>query len=164
MIDDKYLDKFMKDLNSRVANLYEGLDAFLLESEPREMKDYWYEYDADIIDRILKDFTDADWLKLLQNIKLKSDDWKRKLAYCLTDNENENKYELEILLGFINTDDDELFLLTIDALRDRFNTDESKAFIMKENPDIIEKVKNKILNAGIVTKKILEVFVSQMTE
>lgn len=162
MIDDRYLDKFMEELERQVPNLYEGLDVFLRESETREMENYWYEYDAEIIYRILENFSDADWKKLVQNAQLKSNDWKQKLAYCLTN--NENKHELEILLEFASTDDDDLFFLTIDALRDYFNTEECKAFIRKKRPAILARVESRMPNAGVVRAKLYELFLEQMNE
>ena len=137
--------------------MYEKLDDFL---SGNFSEDSWYDDGCCIADDMIDSFVENDWIKLRNNLPSKEILWKRRLAYCLTN--NENVHELEILLNFIDTQDEDLFELTINSLVE-FNTKECKQFIMKKNPYIFENVKNKLPNKSIVTTKLLENFLTKMS-
>lgn len=61
-----------------------------------------------------------------------------------------------MLLKLLNTDDEELFEICIDALRS-FTSSESKKLILK-NPSILQKIHELIPISGEATKKYLKLF------
>lgn len=79
----------------------------------------------------------------------------KKIAYCL--DSNCNIYELKILLSLLETKDEELFQICIDALRS-FTTSENKQMIIK-NASILQRINNLLPKSGIAVKKVLEDFI-----
>ncbi|MCM3025305.1 hypothetical protein M3584_00225 [Bacillus safensis] len=90
--------------------------------------DSWYDDGCLIASEILSEFSLNDWEELSNQVLNKPIEWQRKIAYCL-DNEC-NEYELNILIGLLNTNDKELFEICIDTLRS-FPIEESKKLILK---------------------------------
>ncbi|WP_086632765.1 hypothetical protein [Commensalibacter intestini] len=85
---------------------------FSHESEPG---DYWY--DCAILEaiEILKQFSQKDWDLLLKQLNFQSLFWKKRLVECLGD--LQNQYELKVILSIICTENEDLFITCIDALR-----------------------------------------------
>lgn len=119
--------------------------------------DYWYDEGFSIAQEMLEKFLGEDWIQLKNSLLSRSIGWKRRLAYCLHDN---NLHELEILLELVKTDDEELFELTVDSLRG-FDTVEAKQLILNQT-GIINKIEQMISSSGVVTKKVLEDFLINM--
>lgn len=99
--------------------------------------DYWYDDGFCYAQSILSEFSDDDWKKLSDIILLKNLEYQKKLVYCL-DSENEI-HELEIIEKLLSVDDEELFIMCVDSLRDFNNLGEW----IKRNPFIIDTVKAK---------------------
>ena len=77
--------------------MYDKLEKYLLGYLP---SNYWYDEGVDIAQDIISNFTDDDWKLLLERLSKQDIEWKKKLAYCLYD--DNNKYELLVLLELLN--------------------------------------------------------------
>lgn len=140
---------------------FEELDKYITDfkCEPEfAIDDYWGDCGIIDVQNILSKFTTNDWEILKQTIANKPLYWQMKLAYCL--NNSWSSLELDILLELINTEDDELLVITLDSLRD---------FVNELNSDKIEekniiKIKIEILldKSDKVTKTILEDFLLKL--
>ncbi|WP_342547538.1 hypothetical protein NST69_26555 [Paenibacillus sp. FSL P2-0089] len=120
--------------------------------------DYWYDEGFLIAQEMLLKFSPRDWGELSNGVLNKPVEWQRKLAYCL---HNESSMdELNMLLILLNTDDEELFEICIDALRS-FTSSESKKLILK-NPSILQKIHELIPISGEATKKVFEAFLEKI--
>jgi hypothetical protein len=135
--------------------MYKKLDSLL---STDTTVDAWYDDGCIYAGEILEEFREKDWEELLINVLTKSIHWQRKLAYCL-DN-HYNKYELEILVSFLNSEDEELFVISIDTLRS-FEYPENKQKILS-NPKMIERVNELIPKSGVAVRKILEDFLVRL--
>lgn len=82
----------------------------------------------------------------------------KKLAYCLGD--DSNLEELKILLTLASVEDADLFEVCIDSLRS-FTSEENRR-IIRENRFIIEKVKEIIPEAGVVSREIFHDFLDNI--
>lgn len=131
--------------------MYNELDKFLLEDVTI---DSWYDDGFSIAQEMLSQFSASDWEELSRNVLNKPLEWQKKLVYCL-DNEIIPE-ELNIIAKLITVDDDELFGMCVDALR-AFDNEIGHKYIAS-NPSIVSDIKERIENAGIATKKILENF------
>ncbi len=120
--------------------------------------DYWYDEGFSIAQDMLLQFTPLDWGKLSNCALNKPIEWQRKLAYCLHNESNMN--ELNVLLTLLDTDDEELFELCVDALRS-FTSTEDKKLILK-NPSIQQRVYKLIPHSGDATKKVYEEFLKKI--
>ena len=78
-------------------------------------EDYWYDEALFICQNILKEFSDNNWIDLLQTIPKKDIRWKIRLAECMGD--NQSSYEFQCIMKMINTDNNDLFIACIDSLR-----------------------------------------------
>ncbi|GAB6087307.1 hypothetical protein [Alkaliphilus crotonatoxidans] len=108
---------------------------------------------------MLSQFSASDWEELSKQVLTKPLEWQRKLIYCL-DNEIIAE-ELNIILKLITVDDLELFNMCVDTLR-AFDNENGHKYVAS-NPSIINDIKERIENAGIATKKILEDFLCKFT-
>lgn len=132
--------------------MYKELDEFI--TEYQNTTDFWYDVGCVMASEKLLKFNPKDWEELSRIVHTKPLEWQKKLAYCL-DNSC-NRYELEILLSLLNTEDEELFEICIDTLRS-FTTPESKQMIL-DNPSILNRVNDLLPKTGVAVKKILEDF------
>lgn len=138
--------------------MYQKLDAHLTEcSDERCSEDYWYDNACIYADQLLEAFTQKDWKELKSQAGQKTLMWKKRLIYCLGSYHNDE--ELEIIMNLIQTKDEELFVMCIDALRQMINH-ENKETIPYEG--IVERVKDIMLHSGAATKKMLEIFLLQI--
>ena len=76
--------------------------------------------------------------------------WKRRLAYCLHD--FGDLKQLEILLVLIDTDNTELFEISVDSLRSY----KDNQTMIQSNNQIIEKMKALMPKVGVATKKVFQ--------
>jgi len=133
--------------------MYTEFDNYLLGYLPM---DYWYDEGFSIARKMLSKFTLQDWKDLASNVLSKPLDYQRKLAYCI---ENSNKeYELDILLSMTNTDDEELFEICIDSLREFINADNKHLFV--NNESILSHVKRTMPNADRPARKMYKDFLN----
>ena len=114
--------------------------------------DYWYDEGVLIAEDMLQKFDDIDWDLLKQALPERSNGWKCRLAYCL--GKPDDLRHLEILLALVDTDDTELFVTAVDALR-CFKNDHTTIL---NNDQINRKIENLMPEAGIATKGILQDF------
>ena len=127
--------------------MFSELDSYLLGYLPL---DYWYDEGYSIARGMLSKFSQQDWKDLLENIPGKSLDYQKKLAYCIENSGNE--HELSILLLLTNTDDNELFEICIDSLREFTNFDNYK--LVMKNDTFINRMKMSVKNASKPVKKV----------
>ncbi len=135
--------------------MYDELEKYLLGYLP---SNYWYDEGVDIAQDIISNFTDDDWKLLLERLSKQDIEWKKKLAYCLYD--DNNKYELLVLLELLNTDDNELLEISLDSLRD-FITRKTVDFLLN-NPQIVKRIKELYHNSSKPTQIILEDFINKI--
>ncbi len=129
--------------------MYNELDKYLLGYLPM---DYWYDEGVDIAREIISDFKECDWKMLLEEISNKDIEWKKKIAYCLYN--CDNKHELLLLLELLDTEDEELFEISLDSLRSFINK-ETVEFLIN-NPAAICKIKELYYNSDGPTQIMLK--------
>ena len=122
--------------------------------------DYWYDEGFSIAQDMLSEFSSDDWVKLEEGLLYASIGWKKRLAYCL--HNNNNMQELSILLELFNTEDIELLELVVDSLRG-FDTKECKRLIQK-NSLVVTTVKEKIKCSSPIIAKVLTDFLIKLVE
>lgn len=134
--------------------MYEKLDLYISQfSKEESSDDYWYDIGVIHASELISDFSEKDWNELMKHIDEKNDMWKKRYVYCLGD--NNNTWELNAVLKIIDTKDDELYVMCIDAFRDMMN-EENKDIIQSQKN--IDRAKKMILQSGVATKTILEQF------
>ncbi|MFK4473217.1 hypothetical protein ABH897_002948 [Paenibacillus sp. RC73] len=136
--------------------MYTDLDEFI--TEYQHTTDFWYDVGCVMASEKLSKFSSKDWQELSIIVHNRPLEWQKKLAYCL--DTSCNKYELEILLSLLSTEDEELFEIYIDTLRS-FTTQESKQMIL-DKPSILNRINDLLPKAGIVSKKMLEDFLTRL--
>lgn len=135
--------------------MFEELDRYIKEFEADDFAaDYWYDEGVLIAEDMLQKFESNDWESLIQVLPKRTIGWKRRLAYCLNDS-NDLK-QLETLLILIDTDDTELFEISVDSLR----SFKDNQFMMQNNNQIIKKIETLMPKVGAVTKKIFQDFLN----
>lgn len=137
--------------------MYNELDKYLLGYLPM---DYWYDEGVDIAREIISDFEECDWKMLLEEISNKDIEWKKKIAYCLYN--HDNRYELLLLLELLDTEDEELFEISLDSLRSFINK-ETVEFLIN-NPTVICKIKKLYYNSDRPTQIILKDLIEEINE
>lgn len=133
--------------------MFEELDDMLSENSS---EDSWYDDGCIYAEELLGKFTNNDWQKLINSIKLKDDRYKIRLAYCVDEDTGMNGFNL--LLDLLD-EDDEVVEYVIDSLRS-FDKNNYKKMIMT-NEKIINKSKKLLKNASLPIKKMLEAFLQQ---
>lgn len=136
--------------------MYKELDTLLTDFQDAD--NYWYDVGCLTAEKLIKMFKQEDWNKLSNDLLTKSLGWQKKLAYCLGD--DSNLEELKILLTLASVEDADLFEVCIDSLRS-FTSEENRR-IIRENRFIIEKVKEIIPVAGVVSREIFHDFLDNI--
>lgn len=137
--------------------MYDELDIYINEfSKEESSDDYWYDVGAIYANQLINNFNADDWLKLMEHIDEKNDMWKKRLVYCLGD--RERSADIDVVLKIIDTEDDELFVMCIDALKEMITENNKDKILSYKN---INKALELIPKSGIATKGILENFVKK---
>lgn len=126
--------------------------AFAVEDFP---VDYWYDEGIDFAEKMLCEFKEDDWKTLLEAVSERTIEWQKHLAYCLNDKSDLN--QLKVLLSLVDTDDNELFEIVVDSLRN-FTSEESLNLIQAESR-IVSRIEELMPKVGNVTKKVFEEFI-----
>ncbi|WP_422659850.1 hypothetical protein ACK8P5_04815 [Paenibacillus sp. EC2-1] len=138
--------------------MYKELDTLLTDFQDAD--NYWYDVGCLTAEKLITMFKQKDWNELSDDLLTKSLGWQKKLAYCLGDDSNFE--ELKILLTLARVEDADLFEVCIDSLRS-FTSEENKRIIC-ENRSIIEKVKEVIPGAGVVSREIFHDFLDNIDQ
>ena len=137
--------------------MYEQFDLFLTDYaiEDSGVLNYWYDSAYEDAMEMMENFTEEDWQKLLKDIETKSNLWKERLAYILSD--KTNPYQIKVIRELLKTDNDELLVKTLETIKTDFDL---KDFTYEE------KLKNKIKElqqtGNAVTKDITTKFEGQL--
>lgn len=141
--------------------LYEEFDEYIFGFATEDYDiDYWYDEGTDIAENMLIGFDDNDWKMLLKSIPERTVNWKKRIAYCMHDGNNLN--QLMVLLRLVDTDDDELFEISVDSLRG-FTSKECLKLIQNDT-EIIFKIKELYPNVGEPAKRVFEEFLKKLRE
>lgn len=134
-------------------DMFHEFDHYIQDFEAEDFNyDYWYDEGCLLAGDMLRKFEVSDWESLRQALPERSNGWKCRLAYCL-DEPGERK-QLEILLALIDTDDTELFVTAVDALR----CFKGSRDMLLCNEQIKQKIENLLPHAGVAAKRILQDF------
>ena len=139
--------------------MYEQFDLFLTDYaiEDSGVLNYWYDSAYEDAMEMMENFTEEDWQKLLKDIETKSNLWKERLAYILSD--KTNPYQIKVIRELLKTDNDELLVKTLETIKTDFDL---RDFTYDE------KLKNKIKElqqtGNAVTKDITANFERKLEE
>lgn len=137
--------------------MFEKLDSYLLDFvNENSSEDFWYDYAYMQAQELLNNFTQSDWEKMYQNIDVKSDLWKIRVAYCI--DEDTGMSGFKFLLSLMN-DDDNVVEYAIDSLRS-FDSEEYKNIITSDSM-LKTKTQKLLENASLPVKRMLEAFLQQ---
>jgi len=140
-----------------VCAVFEKLDSYLLDFvNENSSEDFWYDYAYMQAQELLNNFTQSDWEKMYQNIDVKSDLWKIRVAYCI--DEDTGMSGFKFLLSLMN-DDDNVVEYAIDSLRS-FDSEEYKNIITSDSM-LKTKTQKLLENASLPVKRMLEAFLQQ---
>ncbi|MCH5343706.1 MAG: hypothetical protein J1E64_06665 [Acetatifactor sp.] len=133
--------------------MFDEFDKYISEFAMEDFAvDYWYDEGVDIAEAMLHEFDDSDWELLLRSLPERTVEWQKRLAYCMHDESDLN--QLIVLLRLADTDNNELFEITVDSLRG-FTSEESLNLI-QDHPQIIFKIKQLLPKAGNAAKRVFE--------
>jgi len=134
-------------------------DEYLKEFESEDFAmDYWYDEGFVIAQGMLEKFSEENWNELLKNLNNKTVEWKKRLAYCLHD-EN-SLWQLKVLIELLDTEDEELFELSVDSMRTFINANTKSEILQKST--IITRIKERLPSVGKPIKIILEDFLTKI--
>ena len=136
--------------------MYEKVDAVL---SGNSSDNYFYDDEFMYAQKLISEFTENDWDKLLQNLKDRDDKYKIRLVYCIDEDTGMNGFNL--LLDLLNVND-EIAEYVIDSLRS-FNNEEYKKTITS-NKRIMDKAESLLKRSSLPVKRILEAFLQQNTQ
>lgn len=136
--------------------MYEKVDAVL---SGNSSDNYFYDDEFIYAQKLISEFTENDWDKLLQNLKDRDDKYKIRLVYCIDEDTGMNGFNL--LLDLLNVND-EIAEYVIDSLRS-FNNEEYKK-IITSNKRIMDKAESLLKRSSLPVKRILEAFLQQNTQ
>ncbi len=136
--------------------MYEKVDAVL---SGNSSDNYFYDDEFMYAQKLISEFTENDWDKLLQNLKDRDDKYKIRLVYCIDEDTGMNGFNL--LLDLLNVND-EIAEYVIDSLRS-FNNEEYKK-IIASNKRIMDKAESLLKRSSLPVKRILEAFLQQNTK
>lgn len=142
-----------------VREMYNKLDNYLMEfSGENSSDDYWFDIGSQYASKLLNEFKNEDWEEMKDHLDEKNTVWKKRLVYCLGNDNNDQ--EIDIVMGLIDINDEELFVMCIDALREMITTDNKNRIA---SPQIIERASELISKSGLASKKVLEIFIQRIT-
>ncbi|MGY3777322.1 hypothetical protein [Isobaculum melis] len=133
--------------------MFDKLDQMLSEDSS---EDSWYDDGCIYAEELLENFTDSDWKKIMNTIKMKDDKYKIRLAYSVEEDTGMNGFNL--LLELLD-ENDEVAEYAIDSLRS-FNKEPYKKLIISDKR-IMDKAENLLKNASLPVRIILEAFLQQ---
>ncbi|MED0905236.1 hypothetical protein [Bacillus nitratireducens] len=136
--------------------MYEKVDAVLSENSS---DNYFYDDEFMYVQKLIIEFNENDWDKLLQNLKERDDKYKIRLVYCIDEDTGMNGFNL--LLDLLNAND-ELAEYIMDSFRS-FNNEEYKK-IIASNKKIMAKAESLMKKSSLPVKRILEAFLQQNTQ
>lgn len=136
--------------------MYEKVDAVL---SGNSSDNYFYDNEFMYVQKLISEFTENDWGKLLQNLRDRDDKYKIRLVYCIDEDTGMNGFNL--LLDLLNVND-EIAEYVIDSLRS-FNNEEYKK-IIASNKRIMDKAESLLKRSNLPVKRILEAFLQQNTQ
>ncbi|MGF9765833.1 hypothetical protein [Bacillus albus] len=136
--------------------MYEKVDAVL---SGNSSDNYFYDDEFMYVQKLISEFTENDWDKLLQNLRDRDDKYKIRLVYCIDEDTGVNGFNL--LLDLLNVND-EIAEYVIDSLRS-FNNEEYKK-IIASNKRIMDKAESLLKRSSLPVKRILEAFLQQNTQ
>ncbi|GMR66190.1 MULTISPECIES: hypothetical protein [Bacillus] len=136
--------------------MYEKVDAVL---SGNSSDNYFYDDEFMYVQKLISEFTENDWDKLLQQLKNRDDKYKIRLVYCIDEDTGMNGFNL--LLDLLNVND-EIAEYVIDSLRS-FNNEEYKK-IIASNKRIMDKAESLLKRSSLPVKRILEAFLQQNTQ
>ncbi|MEW4411867.1 hypothetical protein [Clostridium sp. AN503] len=137
--------------------MYIELDTYITEfSKEDSSDDYWYDVGVIHASQLINKFSLDDWVELMIHIDEKNNMWKKRFVYCLGDC-NSEEY-VNIILKIIDTDDEELFVMCIDALNEMITEDNKGKILCHKNINAALKL---ISKSGVATKNVLERFVQR---
>ncbi|MCU5338701.1 hypothetical protein OCA10_05745 [Bacillus cereus] len=136
--------------------MYEKVDAVL---SGNSSDNYFYDDEFMYVQKLISEFTENDWDKLLQKLKNRDDKYKIRLVYCIDEDTGMNGFNL--LLDLLNVND-EIAEYVIDSLRS-FNNEEYKK-IIASNKRIMDKAESLLKRSSLPVKRILEAFLQQNTQ
>ncbi|MCM1508921.1 MAG: hypothetical protein NC177_17575 [Ruminococcus flavefaciens] len=129
--------------------IFKSLDMIL---SYNDTMDYWYDEGFCYAQKLLADFSDDDWKALSAIILSRSSDYQKKLVYCFDG--SDEFHELKIIEKLLSVDDDELFIICVDSLRN-FSTDEL-------NKHLLDKIKAKADVSGRLSGIVIEEFFKEI--
>ncbi|CEK34500.1 hypothetical protein UMC2_37111 [[Clostridium] sordellii] len=135
--------------------LYYKLNNLLSENTS---EDSWYDDGFIYAQKLLSRFTENDWKKLFKYIDFKNTNYKIKLAYSICEDVGMNGFNL--LLKFLNSNNIELIITSIDSLRS-FNT-EIYIHQLSSQKQIYNNINKIITNSDLPTKLILKDFLKNV--
>ncbi len=121
--------------------------------------DFWYDIACEDARELLSMFSESDWFEMINELDFQPLEFKKKLAYCLDD--NESIHQLKILLLIASTQDKELFEMCIDSLR---NFVDNNRDLILQNKSLISNIKQTLPDVGVATKKVYENFLSKLEQ
>lgn len=120
------------------------------------LEDYWYDDALFICEDIIREFSDAEWNELKDIIPKEDMRWNVRLVECLGD--INNQYTLECIIKMVNTNNDDLFIVCVDVLRDM----DISLLHLDDVKKIVNKAKLLSEKSTLPVKKVLEVFIERI--
>lgn len=140
---------------------YNKLDAYLKEFEAdEEVNDFWYDIGTVTAANIISEFSKKDWDEVLLNLPQKSLGWKKRFAYCLDNSDSAEEFSLLVLM--LDTDDEELFEICSDSIREFVNIKNIQKLF--SNVVIIDKIKTMIPHCTSLSLLVLSDLISSINK
>ena len=118
--------------------------------------DFWYDVAVVKASKMLEGFNQRDWDVLFQELKNKSLQWKKRVAYCIEYSEN----GLKALLRIAETEDDELLQICIDSIRTMITSNNKEIILSNE---ILMKHINRLKSSSSdITKKVYQDIIGKL--
>lgn len=140
---------------------YNKLDEYLKEFEAdEEVNDFWYDIGTVTATNIITEFSKEDWDEVLLNLPKKSLGWKKRFAYCLDNSDSAEEFMLLVLM--MDTDDEELFEICSDSIREFVNINNIQ--VLFSNAAIIDKIKAMIPRCTNLSLLVLSNLISSINK
>ena len=119
--------------------IYNKFDKFISEFSSYDFPgDFWYDIACIEADEMLKEFSDDDWILLLNNFEKKNKFWKKRFLESISEVYRERELSI-ILNNILDSGDKDLIILSFNILRDYRTLDKKTK----------EKIKNFYSNTKI---------------